>query len=48
MQGNGHCGDEDKEVVMLASIMVVMVKGGTSTGAWLDFRGYPSPPSVRT
>jgi hypothetical protein len=33
----GHCDDEDGGVVMLASIVVWMRKGGTGTGAWLEF-----------
>jgi K+-transporting ATPase A subunit len=32
---NGHFGDGG--VVMLASIMVMVVKGGTGTGAWPGF-----------
>jgi hypothetical protein len=45
---NGHYGDGDGGVVMLASIVVGLRKGEAGTGAWLGFRGYPLPPSVRT
>jgi hypothetical protein len=33
----GHYGDGDGEEVMLASMMVVVVKGGTGTRAWPGF-----------
>ena len=35
MMINGYYGDGD--VVMLSSIMVKLMKGGTSTGAWPNF-----------
>jgi hypothetical protein len=42
MEINGHFDDGD--VVMLASIVVMVMKGGTCTRAWPDFWGYPLPP----
>ena len=42
---NGYHGDGD--VVMLSSIVVKVMKGGTGTGAWPSFRGYPCQPSLR-
>jgi hypothetical protein len=35
MEINGHFDDGD--VVMLASIVVMVMKGGTGTRAWPDF-----------
>jgi len=43
---DGYYGDGD--VVMLSSIVVKVMKGGTGTRAWPGFRGYPGPPSLRT
>jgi hypothetical protein len=45
---NGHYGDGDGGVVMLASVVVGLRKGGADTRAWPGFQGYPLPPSVRT
>jgi hypothetical protein len=39
----GHCGYGDGGVVMLGSIVVLMRKGGTGTGVWPSFWGYPWP-----
>jgi hypothetical protein len=44
----GHYGDGDGEEVMLASIVVVVVKGGMGTGAWPSLWGYSWLPSVKT
>ena len=44
MLTNGYYGDGD--VVMLSSIVVKVMKGGTGTGAWPSFWGYPCPPSL--
>ena len=41
---NGYYGDGD--VVMLSSIVVKVMKGGTGTRAWPSFWGYPCPPSL--
>ena len=35
MKSNGYYGDGD--VGMLSSIVVMVMKGGTSTGAWPNF-----------
>ena len=39
MLTNGYYGDGD--VVMLSSIVVKVMKGGTGTRAWLGFWGVP-------
>ena len=44
----GHYGDGDGGIVMLASIVDMVMKGGTGIGAWPDFRGYLCSPSLRT
>ena len=46
MMINGYYRDGD--VVMLSSIVVKVMKGGTGTGAWPDFQGYSCSPSLRT
>ena len=43
---NGYYRDGD--VVMLSSIVVKVMKGGTGTGALPGFWGYLCPPSLRT
>jgi hypothetical protein len=34
---NGHYGDRDVGVLMLASIVIGLRKGGAGTGAWPGF-----------
>ena len=44
MKIKGYYGD----VGVLSSIVVMVIKGGTGTGAWPGFRAYPCLPSLRT